>query len=427
MIISFFLLLVFFLLVIPLAPIWLGRQKKRKQVTTVQITAYDAATTYGIGIPASTGPTVTTIAAGSANATATNLAAAWNLGTNGAPFNRVTASASTDTVTLTAINAGEPFTVASFVSGGAGTIGAATTSTTNQSPNDWNDAVNWSTAAVPGAADTVNLDDADVDALWNLDANTAVVTAINVFGTWNASLGLPKLAAGNYWEYRPRYMTLQATTVNIGRVDGRGPNLYMHDNSATACTWNIWGSGQNPEREVPCCLLLGSSASNVLNQNNGSVGVAFFGGETANLSGGINLAGGSCVCGSGVTLSGITQTGGTLDTASALGVVTQSGGSHVHRAGNITTLTLNGGTFEIRSDTALTITNLTIGETGLLDLALCTAAVTVTNTASLRPGWQINDPNNCLGRGGSFSYTETGGFGSGQLTRNNASATVTVA
>lgn len=406
---------------------WLGRQKKRKQIRTFQVTAYDAATTYGLGVPDSSGPTVTTIAAGSANATATALVAAWNA-IAAAPFNRATASASTDTVTLTARTAGEPFTVAGFVVAGTGTMGTGTDSTTNQSPNDVNDAVNFSTGAVVANGDTLVFDNNDVDVLYNLGASANTPDAINVFGTWNAGLGLPKLnRLGNYFEYRSRYLTLKATTVNIGSPDGSGPNLYMHDNGATAGTWNIWGTGSNPEAEVPCALLLGSSASNALNVMGGSVGIAFFAGETANFSGGLNITGGTVTCGTGVTLSGITQSSGTLDTSSALGAVAQQGGSHVHRAGNITTLTINGGTFELRANAALTITNMTIGDGATLDLSLCDAAITVTNTATLKGAWTINDPNNCLGRGGSFVYTEPDGLGSGQLTRGKASATVTVA
>ena len=77
---------------------FLGRAKARANVITVQVTAYDAATTYSLTV---NGKSVTTIAAGSVNATATALAAAWNAATE-AEFAEQTASANTDTVTLTA-------------------------------------------------------------------------------------------------------------------------------------------------------------------------------------------------------------------------------------------------------------------------------------------------------------------------------------
>lgn len=68
---------------------WLGTAAAVAQVSTVQVTAYDAATTYKLTV---NGNVISTIAAGSVNATATALAAAWNLSTV-PEFTGVTASA----------------------------------------------------------------------------------------------------------------------------------------------------------------------------------------------------------------------------------------------------------------------------------------------------------------------------------------------
>jgi len=97
------------------------------QVDTVQITSFDAATTYTLTIGAAT---VNAVGVTDEEATAAALAEAWNASISKA-FTVVTASSAGDTVTLTADEAGHPFTTTSSVTGGAGTIGAVT----NQTPN----------------------------------------------------------------------------------------------------------------------------------------------------------------------------------------------------------------------------------------------------------------------------------------------------
>ena len=76
---------------------WKGAAQAVAQVTTVAITAYDATTTYKLTI---NGKTVSTSAAGSANATAAALVTAWNASTD-PELAEVTASGSTSPLTLT--------------------------------------------------------------------------------------------------------------------------------------------------------------------------------------------------------------------------------------------------------------------------------------------------------------------------------------
>jgi hypothetical protein len=93
---------------------WLGTATAVAQVDTVQITAYDVTTTYTLTVG---GVDVETLGVTDATGTATALAAAWNTSTH-AYFTGVTASSTTDTVTLTADVAGVEFTAASSVTGG---------------------------------------------------------------------------------------------------------------------------------------------------------------------------------------------------------------------------------------------------------------------------------------------------------------------
>jgi len=370
---------------------WLGRQKKTAQITTVQVTAYDAATTYRLTIG---GIIISTIAQGSVNATAAGLVTAWNASTHGAPA-EVTASSSTDTVTLTADTSGTPFTVTSSVSGGSGTIGAASTTTANTSPNDVNDAVNWSNAAVPGAADVVLIDGRTSESLkWNLDALSAVaVTSISVAQSFSGKIGLPDLNISGtaYTEYRSTAWQIQSSTINIGYGPGNGSGLMKFDpGSATATTVNVYSTGSASETGRQALTLLGTNAANVLNLSGGDVGIAPRGGADVATYATINIGpslGSSprLRLGSGCTLTTINNDGGTLEINSALTTLThKAGNTTIIGSGAITTLSCQGGNI-VHAGTG-TITTLTVASGASFSLGDAGAAIVITNSIQVYKG-----------------------------------------
>ena len=137
---------------------WIGGAKPIAQVATVQITGFDSGTTYNLTVTDEAGRThvVSTVGVSNVNTTATNLNTAWNADNNPA-VDRVTATVSTDTITLRADNIGQPFTIASSKTSGSGTIGSVTVTTASSGPNDYGIAENWYESAyhVPGAGDDV--------------------------------------------------------------------------------------------------------------------------------------------------------------------------------------------------------------------------------------------------------------------------------
>lgn len=197
---------------------WLGQTPAVAQVATVQITGYDVTTTYKLTVG---GVVVSTVGTGgSVNTTATALAAAWNASTH-AYFTGVTASAATDTVTLTADTAGVPFTAASSVTGGAGTIGAYTVTTANAGPNVLA-AANIDSAAMPSNGDTLIFENSSTDVLWSLDAMTSTTTlTIIIYPTFTGKIGLNKRvfatsASGtnaSYPDYREDELTIDGATL----------------------------------------------------------------------------------------------------------------------------------------------------------------------------------------------------------------------
>ena len=207
---------------------WLGTADAVAQVDTVQVTAYDAATTYILTVG-----TITVSAVGntSANQTASDLSDAWNASTH-PYFTGITASVATDTVTLTATTAGTAFTASSSVTGGTGTIGSVTSSTSNSGPCDWSVAANWSDGSIPGTGDTVIFSDSDVNVCYGLDQNALALNDLFIEQTYTGKIGLNRMelhttADGETTntaktEYRDDYLRIDVDTIEIGKHIGIG-------------------------------------------------------------------------------------------------------------------------------------------------------------------------------------------------------------
>lgn len=260
---------------------WLGTAPAVPQVTTVQVTSYAVGTTYKITVG---NVVISTIAAGSVNATALALATAWNASTH--PFcTAVTAAAvSTDTVTLTADTAGVPFVVVSSVSGSTGTIGAASTGTANAGPNDWSTAANWSLGTVPVNSDRVFIRNSDVSILWGLAQTAVAPSLLQVDYSFTGTIGLPynqfTTAEGSTddtaYEYRTTYLGIATTILRIGEnffTSGAGGSSLIKINTSTAnCAGMVFNSGTSSDGLPPIRLKM-NHASGTLKVYGGEVGV----------------------------------------------------------------------------------------------------------------------------------------------------------
>jgi hypothetical protein len=262
---------------------WLGQAVAVAQVTTIQVTAYAVGTTYKITVG---GVVISTIAAGSVNATAAALASAWNTSTH--PYcAAVTASASTDTVTLTADTAGVPFVVTSAVSGSTGTIGAASTTTASSGPNHWDTAANWSTGSVPANGDNVYLRNSDVSILWGLAQSGVAPAALYIEASYTGTLGLPynqfTVKAGSTDttapEYRAAYLAIGAALVRVGEnyaaQNASGSSLLKIDLGTTAATVAAIATGSSTDGLPPLRLKTSSSTAALKVYAGASVGLCF--------------------------------------------------------------------------------------------------------------------------------------------------------
>lgn len=314
-----------------------------------------------------------------------------------AEFQEVTWTVLTTVITGVATLAGRPFTNTSAATG-TGTLVTAIT-IASSGPNDVSIAGNWSTGSLPANGDTVFVQNSNSDLLYGLSSLSAVsLASLIIDASFTATVGLPYTnASGGYVEYRARYWQIQSALVSIGYGPGSASGRIMHDaGSATACTWTVFNTGQTVEQNLPSLILKGTNAGNILFALKGSIGVAIFASETSTLatldcgftsnqSGDVTI-----LCGSGLTLTTLNQTGGAITLNAGLTTLSTIGGKITIWAGNITTLTNEGATV-VYNDSG-TITTANVSKTGVMDLSQAQPNLTITN-CTLNAGATWLDPN----------------------------------
>lgn len=374
---------------------WKGRALLRARVATVQITGYDAATTYSLTRNAKT---VSVLAAGSVNATAAALAAAWEASTE-PELVEITASSATDTVTMTNDTAGVEWgTITPAVSGGAGTIGALTTTTANSGPADVSIAANYDGNAVPAGGDTLKIDNSDRPLLYSLDQSGAgTLTLLQIDQSMEGDVGLAELnkEADEYLEDRQRYYKIRATTVIVGRGPGGGAGRILLDQDSVQTSVLVEGSGSPEDRDLEAVLWKGTHASNVMVvRGDASVGVAVYGGEVATLATLTVHDNATVRIGAGVTLAAVVVYGGevTINCAVTTSIVMYGGTVRVNGTGAVALAQVWGGT--LFYNTTGTLGGATVvGENGRIDFSEDPRAKTVTNPIDAFCNNPVNDPD----------------------------------
>lgn len=365
---------------------WRGDAPAVAQVTTIAVTGAWATNDTATLTVNGKSITFTVAATQTAAAVVAGLVAAWNASTI-PEFAEITASGSTSPITLTADTAGAPFTVSQSEStAGDGALGSPTEATAATGPNFWSNAANWSGAAVPVDSDDVYIDEGSSDIKYGLAQSAVTLTSLTIGQKYTGRIGLPVLNSDgttSYFEYRATYLAISATTVTIGTDDGAGSGRIKLDTGSNACTLNLLNSGNSAEQGRAAVIWKGANASNAINVTKGTLDVAPFPGETATLPAlrvGFrdNPRGDATVRSySGVTLTTITQSGGSLQIDGAVTTVNQTGGELIVLNGNVTTLNVDGG--ECRYRGAGTIATARVGSKALLDFTQNLRSRTITN------------------------------------------------
>lgn len=322
-------------------------------------------------------------------------------------FSELTAADNTTTLTLTAKEAGKPFTQTSSAAQGAGSGGmslSTSTTTASSGPNDYSLGGNWSLNAIPSSTDDIVLDDSIVSILYNLPSAVVTVNSLTRTGSYTGSIGLAVYDPVGYYQYRERYWKINPTTMVLGEPGQSGPQRELYDLKTYTATVNIFSCGSPSDPNYPAVVLQNTGASTALNILQGIVGLAVDSGtistvgnitigNNGNLSSDVNL-----FLGDGVTQSGtITQYGGLLSSNANLTTVNVVGGAvQLNNSVTVTTLNLNRQSAVLYYSNG-TISNLFLSQS-LLDNGRDQRAKTITNT-TVSQGYSINDP------GGRITFT----------------------
>lgn len=363
---------------------WLPKQKKTAQVVTTTITAADAGTTYKILIGSKF---YTSLGLATVTLIATDLYTQLIASTE-PEFQRITwTNPSAGVVKGVAKIAGTPFTVVFSVSGGAGTLSQVAT-TANTSPNDINDALNWTLGATPVNGDDVLFDvgGTNESALWNLGALSAITAnSITRKRSFKGRIGLPEINtdASPFTEYLATEFALGlqgAFAVLIEQPSSDRPEQIKLNTGTTQTTLTIQGDSPGSINSE-CLWWRGTHASNVVNVEGGSLAVAPVASSAATIAT-LTAKGVAVRLGSGVTLATFNNLGATAEIAGTFTTLTQQGGSTTQRGNaiNLTTCTVQGGRFTYMATG--TITTMVIGSAGVVDFTKDNRARTVTNKIS---------------------------------------------
>lgn len=331
------------------------------------------------------------------------------------------ASGSGGTLTLTSNTEGKPFTatVSTTEAGGGAAddqtfVSASTTA--NDGPNVWSannfiDQSDGSRGTLPGAGDTVLIEDSNVDIKFNLDQSGAGADLTEqIFASYTGQIGLPEVNSDGtaYTEYRPRELHLDTDTLKIGEGAGNGSPKLRFKTSEVISTLTVFSTGAAAANESAVEVLVTSDpALTLVEIFSGSVqltdDLAPGGGNltltTLSLNGdsAVSLVGG---------FAGVVTTININDTA-VLTLPTEFSGTPTtinlrggtlisNAADNITTLNLFAGTFVAQQSGTFTVTTVTIGPTGILDTTLAAGVITLTNTTlngDQTGGGELRDPN----------------------------------
>lgn len=362
--------------------VWTGAAQAVAQVDTVTIAGTIAAgEDFSITIN-SKAATYTTVSGDGTAQVATGLEAACEALTS-PEFTEIEWTVSGSVVTAKNTVAGVPFSFAVSTTSAMGTITRSTV-TSASSPNHWDAAGNWSTGAVPVAADEWFVDDEDAEILYGLPTAGTLFAAVTIKA---GQLGLPDQNPLGYGEYRTKRATFGATTMSIG-TQGGGPSLVRADLGAAASTVVVRGTAGTQAGAAVDLLI--NHASSTVAVIGGTCGIAFAASQTSTL-GAVHVGpNGDVELGDGVTVATVTNAGTLRMACGATTLNVEAGRVDLTDAGAIATVELRGGTINHRSSGTITTANL---GPGVFDLSGDVRERTITN-CTLRKDGVIQDPYN---------------------------------
>lgn len=358
---------------------WQPRASKVTEVKSASVDTYNAAGTY---VLKRNGKSVSVIAQGSVALTAAALVAAWNDSEEIELTEQTAANPSSGNITLTMDESGVPSGTCSLTVSGGGTVTDFTTTTAATGPYHVDDVNNWSAGAVPTTED-VQIDLSRGSMLYGtFAAGTLNSLYIYSSGQTQNTIGLPETNAAGYVEDRTKAFAKAATTT---RIECEAP-MIRWNYGATANTTEVrkTGTGSNG---VPAVLLAGTSASNVCEVIDGTVGLAYYADESYAGTSASLAEGGTLIQGpNGGTITTINSMG-TLEINGAFTTLNQYGGTSIVEGAATPTVNVYGGECSYRAGAP---TALLVGNGGIIDANDDLTAITSTQT-TINQGGTLRD------------------------------------
>lgn len=360
---------------------WLGIADAVAQVATVQITGYDAATTYTITIG---GVEVSVPGTTDADGTAAALEAACDVSAH-PYFAAITWDVTTDTITMTAATAGVPFVATSSVNGGTGTIGSVTESTASAGPCDWSTAENWSDGSIPGTDDTVIFADNSVNCCYGIDNNSLAIDDLFIEQTYTGKIGLPRRAFTTSAdgettdttknEYREDFLRVDVDSIEVGKFTGIGTapgsqRLKIDNTNSGASTTKVFATANaGAETSLPPLRLKYNSNTDDVFIRGGNVGIGVDEPAESVTMGDLYINGSNTkvFLGTGVSVVTVVQNDGRSliqSTATVTSIDLIDGNMTLEGTFTVTTLNVEGGTLYPNHDSggnAITTLNINGG------------------------------------------------------------------
>lgn len=380
---------------------WVSKAQKTKQLNTITPANVAIGNTFTVTI---NGKTVTYTAAANTVADVTAGLTALLQACTEPEFLEVTWANATTAITGTANTAGTPFTQTSSAAGGTATLTTVVT-TANSSPNDLNNAINYSGGSLPVNGDDLIFDagDASASVLWNLGSLSAVtLNSLTRRNTFTGAIALPEFNTNGsgYFEYRPTELNLPATTATWEQAASDGVASVKWNAGSAQTTATVRGQGSSaPGFEA--MWFRGTHASNVINAEQASLAIAPVAGNAATILT-LNAEDSTVRMGSGLTgPTTINNRNSLIEANATFTTLNQTGASaetDVKQAAAATTLTIDDGSvFWLSSGT---ITTANVGANGTLDFSRDNRTRTVTNKVNLYKGATYNDPAGTTVAGG---------------------------
>lgn len=176
-------------------------------------------------------------------------------------------------------------TATSSLTGTAAANVTVATTTTSAGPNHWDTPDNWLPVGVPVTGDAVRFEFGSTDVLYGLDQTGVTLASLWVGMGYSGSIGLPRINAEGYPEYRVRDLTLGVTDLRIGDgEEGSGPRKVAVNTGTVVTAITVVNSGDSVEANVPCVIWKGDNVANQITVDGGDFGCSWWADESSRFS-----------------------------------------------------------------------------------------------------------------------------------------------